>query len=737
MEGRMVEEEKQGERTVSKEEEEIKERTVSKEEEMKERTVNKEEEEMEERTVSKEQKEMKERTVNKEEKEMKERTVNKEEEEEEKEMEERTKGETEILLNREKESPEESQKEPNGAVRESSTTTEDRANNKVTMRVPDGGWGWMVAFGAFLCSVLVLGQSFTFGILFSQYLLSEGVSSTTTGWIFNISLMMTHLMMVLVGPLTKEFGVRTVGYFGTTVCIVAMFLSAFTPSPEFLYFTTSLLGGVGPGLVVSVCYTVVAPYFDKKRGRANTLLVAGSPVAQIVMMPLLRYLLDQYSFKGAALVYSGVMMHVYIGITFFHPLKWHLKPCTAEDIKAQQQQQEQEEEEKTLLPHQGGQEEIISSSDHPHSENSNSLPRHRVDKQTDSLQLVKRRYHPASTKKAIGGSFVSINSCSSDFPVGVDVVVVEGKTYSSCVSLSSSLHGVGDYDNDDEGKDFDNVVTDGGGDGGQTCGVVSRLFHTFVRVGRSIITNLRLYRSLRVCIIAFSFGLSSASFLNFIMVAPFSMQASGHSLQNAAWCLSAMGIVNLLTRFVVSPLADWKKFNIQVCMMLGYFLKAIAAVGFALSVSLEFLGLWTVLFGIGLGATISLQILVIVSYMGMELLPATYGIAGITTAFLFPIAGPLIGLVRDLTESYEPSLYFIGSLDLVSAAMWIFMPAAVTWDNNNNANNNNNKFHILCLKSSPIHQSCASFLVTSANQHRVLVWTEGWSLCLPYDSQEP
>ncbi|KAK3888888.1 hypothetical protein Pcinc_007078 [Petrolisthes cinctipes] len=588
------------------------------------------------------------------EEEMEERTVNKEEE-----MEERTKGETEILNSR-NEPPEESQKESHGIQRESA---EDRA--KKTMRVPDGGWGWMVAFGAFLSSVLVLGQSFTFGILFSQYLLSEGVSSTTTGWIFSISLMMTHFMMVLVGPLTKEFGIRTVGYFGTTICVIAMFLSAFTPSPEFLYVTYSLLGGVGLGLVVSVCYTVVAPYFDKKRGRANTLLVAGSPVAQIVMMPLLRYLLDQYSFRGAALVYSGVLMHTYIGVTFFHPLKWHLKP--SED-KAQEK----------ILPHHG-EEEIMG---HPHSENSNSLLS-QVDKQTDS-QCVKRRYHQSAscTMNGIGGSFASIASSSSDFPVmGFVDVVVAAKT--SSVS-SSSLHGVGD-DDDDEGNDFVKVGTDGDGGGdGQTCGVVRRLFNTFVRVGRSIITNFKLYRSLRVCIIAISFGLSSASFFNFIMLAPFSMQASGHSLQNAAWCLSAMGIVNLLSRFVVSPLADWKKFDIRICMMLGYFLKAIAAVGFALSDRLGFLALWTVLFGIGLGSTISLQILVIVSYMGMELLPATYGIAGITTAICFPIAGPLIGLVRDLTQNYEPSMYFIGSMDLVSAAMWIFMPAAVAWDNATN-----------------------------------------------------
>lgn len=89
----------------------------------------------------------------------------------------------------------------------------------------------------------MLGQSFTFSILFSQYLLSEGVSSTTTAWMYGISFMMTHFMMVMVGPLTQEYGTRTVGFCGVTICIAGMLLSAFTPSPSYLYISTSLLGG--------------------------------------------------------------------------------------------------------------------------------------------------------------------------------------------------------------------------------------------------------------------------------------------------------------------------------------------------------------------------------------------------------------------------------------------------------------------------------------------------------------
>lgn len=273
--------------------------------------------------------------------------------------------------------------------------------------------------------------------------------------------------------------------------------------------------GVGPGLVVSICYTVVAPYFDKKKGRANTLLVAGSPGAQMIVLPLLRYLLEEYSFRGAALVYTGVLMHAYIGMSFFHPLEWHLKPS---------QEHQDETQEKMLPPH--------DNCPNPHLSNNTNADH------VKPLHLVDR--------DGFGGSCVSV--ASVDFPVGLV----------SVPSVASSL----------DVKESKNATV-------RTCGLGS----TFIRVGRSTLTNFKLYGSLRVCVIAFSFALSSVSFLNFLMLAPFSMQASGHSLQDSAWCLSAMGAANLLTRFVVSPLADWNKFDIRLCMILGYLVKAASAVG--------------------------------------------------------------------------------------------------------------------------------------------------------------
>lgn len=82
-----------------------------------------------------------------------------------------------------------------------------------------------------------------FGIIFSRYLLQEGSSSTTNAWIFNVHMFFWNAMGLMVRPLAQEFGWRTVANFGVLLVFLALIVSAFTPSPRFLFLSFSLLAG--------------------------------------------------------------------------------------------------------------------------------------------------------------------------------------------------------------------------------------------------------------------------------------------------------------------------------------------------------------------------------------------------------------------------------------------------------------------------------------------------------------
>ncbi|XP_050718102.1 monocarboxylate transporter 13-like [Eriocheir sinensis] len=108
---------------------------------------------------------------------------------------------------------------------------------------PDGGWGWMVALGTFIIMSLLMMLGPCFGVMFSEYLLGEGSSSTLTAWIFNAQGFLWNASSFLTWSLTQEFGWRAVALTGSMLAAAGIMISAFTPSPVFLFFSFSLLSG--------------------------------------------------------------------------------------------------------------------------------------------------------------------------------------------------------------------------------------------------------------------------------------------------------------------------------------------------------------------------------------------------------------------------------------------------------------------------------------------------------------
>jgi hypothetical protein len=51
---------------------------------------------------------------------------------------------------------------------------------------PDGGWGWVVTFAAFMVGVILDGISFSFGLFFKELLLHFNESKSLTSWIISV-----------------------------------------------------------------------------------------------------------------------------------------------------------------------------------------------------------------------------------------------------------------------------------------------------------------------------------------------------------------------------------------------------------------------------------------------------------------------------------------------------------------------------------------------------------------------
>ena len=60
--------------------------------------------------------------------------------------------------------------------------------------VPDGGWGWVVCFGAFLVNFILDGTMFSFGVLLLDLLEFFGQGKAKTAWVGSALLGMSMFM---------------------------------------------------------------------------------------------------------------------------------------------------------------------------------------------------------------------------------------------------------------------------------------------------------------------------------------------------------------------------------------------------------------------------------------------------------------------------------------------------------------------------------------------------------------
>lgn len=83
----------------------------------------------------------------------------------------------------------------------------------------------------------------------------------------------------------------------------------------------------------------------------------------------------------------------------------------------------------------------------------------------------------------------------------------------------------------------------------------------------------------RAIIIAFGATLIFTGYLQFLTFVPFAMQEQGSSLNDAAWCISGSGIINMTTRLIVGSLSDASWFSFHKCYLLGILTISASIVG--------------------------------------------------------------------------------------------------------------------------------------------------------------
>lgn len=315
-----------------------------------------------------------------------------------------------------------------------------------------------------------------------------------------------------------------------------------------------------------MCFIIVPVYFDRRRGIANAIMMAGICMGEIIGPPFIRYLQDEYSFKGATLILGGVILNGCVGAAFFHPVEWHMK-TVSETPKGSQDEEE----------------------DNVSTNRSIARAYNRVTS-TSSLGIRPTYSDLLSIRKVASGaslafsktySGISLRGISEDQeeesgPIHPQIrrtarhrYVSEcsydsvPSYYNSTLSISSialANHAAISAIRERE-KALETTETSDK-KGGDT---------QLHRLLSSIVADVKILTySLRAVIISIASSFYANGYLNFIMMVPFSMQASGYTLQDSTYCLSVAAICNLISRLSMSLLSDWPWFNMRLWYLGGH-----------------------------------------------------------------------------------------------------------------------------------------------------------------------
>ncbi|KAJ6644018.1 Monocarboxylate transporter 12 [Pseudolycoriella hygida] len=182
--------------------------------------------------------------------------------------------------------------------------------NKPAPNIPDGGYGWVVVFSSVVVSLIADGISFSFGLLYTEFLNYFAESSSKTSWIGSIFLAVPLMSGPIMSNLVDKYGCRKMTIIGGIISGTGFVLASFSNSIEMLYWTFGFLGGLGLGIGYVTAVVAVAFWFDKRRTFATGIGQSGTGIGTFLYAPFTQWLIEQFGWRGTCLILAGTLYNI-------------------------------------------------------------------------------------------------------------------------------------------------------------------------------------------------------------------------------------------------------------------------------------------------------------------------------------------------------------------------------------------------------------------------------------------
>ncbi|XP_066266936.1 monocarboxylate transporter 13-like [Branchiostoma lanceolatum] len=197
---------------------------------------------------------------------------------------------------------------------------------------PDGGWGWMVVLSTFLVHVIALGAVKSLGVFYAEFREVFNESAGNTSFISSVFVATLLMCSPIASALSNLTSCRAVVMAGSVIAAVGLGVSFFAQNIVHLIITIGLITGFGMSLMYSPSLAMIGKYFHKRHATANGIAISGTGVSMFVLSPLFQFLIDEFRWNGALLIFAGMALNGCVTGALLRPI--HLKDTgTAEEVE--------------------------------------------------------------------------------------------------------------------------------------------------------------------------------------------------------------------------------------------------------------------------------------------------------------------------------------------------------------------------------------------------------------------
>ncbi|XP_050403994.1 monocarboxylate transporter 12 isoform X2 [Patella vulgata] len=177
--------------------------------------------------------------------------------------------------------------------------------------MPETGAGsWLVVLAAFFSQFIICGITYSLGVFHVVFRDHFSATHFDASWTGSILLYVTALSSIMLRFVTSYWGCRVSVMLGGILAATGLGLGMVVTELYQVYLTYGLLTGIGFGLACSPSIVAVEKCFVAGRVSALSVVVGGIGAGIITFPVIIRFLLEQYAWKGTMLILAGVALNL-------------------------------------------------------------------------------------------------------------------------------------------------------------------------------------------------------------------------------------------------------------------------------------------------------------------------------------------------------------------------------------------------------------------------------------------